>query len=62
MKPERIFLVRHGQSQGNIDHSVYRTTPDHKIELTETGRLQAIEAGKALKQEIGMGNVAFYTS
>lgn len=47
-KVKRVFLVRHGQSEANIDPSKNRTVSDHKIELTETGHRQAIEAGQFL--------------
>lgn len=62
MKPQRIFLVRHGQSQGNVDTSMYSHTPDYKLELTEIGMNQAIEAGKELKHLIGSESVKFYIS
>ena len=48
MKPTNIFLVRHGQSLGNVDKTVYSTTPDYAVPLTETGHAQAEEAGKKL--------------
>ncbi|KAJ4886155.1 Phosphoglycerate mutase-like protein AT74 [Raphanus sativus] len=47
--PKRIILVRHGESEGNLDTSAYTTTPDHKIQLTESGLLQAREAGARLR-------------
>ncbi|KAJ0244474.1 Phosphoglycerate mutase-like protein AT74 [Hirschfeldia incana] len=47
--PKRIILVRHGESEGNLDTSAYTTTPDHKIQLTESGLLQAREAGSRLR-------------
>ncbi|KAF3531686.1 hypothetical protein DY000_02043877 [Brassica cretica] len=47
--PKRIILVRHGESEGNLDTSAYATTPDHKIQLTESGLLQAREAGARLR-------------
>ena len=43
--PKRIILVRHGESLGNFDESVYCTVPDWKVPLTETGKKQSIEAG-----------------
>lgn len=46
MKPHSIFLVRHGESAGNVDKSIYHTVPDWKIPLTEKGHQQALEAGK----------------
>ncbi|XWS64590.1 hypothetical protein CRYUN_Cryun05aG0016500 [Craigia yunnanensis] len=48
MLPKRIILVRHGESEGNLDTSAYSTTPDHKISLTEQGRAQARLAGSHL--------------
>ena len=46
----KIFLVRHGESEGNVDKKIYRTKPDHALNLTEAGRQQAVEAGKFLKE------------
>ncbi|CAH8259402.1 unnamed protein product [Arabidopsis lyrata] len=46
--PKRIILVRHGESEGNLDTTAYTTTPDHKIQLTDSGLLQAQEAGARL--------------
>lgn len=46
----RILLVRHGQSEGNIDYTVYRNKPDHAISLTEEGISQAKAAGEFLKE------------
>ncbi|MDB4278113.1 histidine phosphatase family protein [Deltaproteobacteria bacterium] len=45
----RIFLVRHGESEGNVDKTAYQTIADHAIQLTDKGREQAREAGAALK-------------
>ena len=45
MSPKNIFFVRHGQSLGNVNKSVYYTTPDSKITLTEMGKEQAVGAG-----------------
>jgi hypothetical protein len=33
MLPRRIVLVRHAQSQGNVDESHYSTVPDPKVSL-----------------------------
>lgn len=46
-----LILIRHGQSEGNVDHEVYYQKPDHYIKLTEKGIQQAIELGKKLKEE-----------
>jgi broad specificity phosphatase PhoE len=52
---QNIFLVRHGESLGNVDLAVYKTTPDHAIPLSELGRRQAKAAGVALSQMIDIG-------
>lgn len=51
-KPSRIFLVRHGESQGNVDRAIHATVPDWKIELTARGRDQAYQAGRTLSEEL----------
>ncbi|XVF06160.1 hypothetical protein REPUB_Repub06bG0023600 [Reevesia pubescens] len=50
--PKRIILVRHGESEGNLDTSAYSTTPDYKISLTQQGRAQARLAGSHLRDII----------
>ena len=52
MRPHRIVLVRHGESESNVDESVYTRTPDAHISLTQLGTQQAVEVGKKLKQEV----------
>jgi 2,3-bisphosphoglycerate-dependent phosphoglycerate mutase len=44
----KIYLVRHGQSLGNIDTQAYFDHHDHDIPLTETGRQQAKDVGVRL--------------
>lgn len=41
LKPKKIVLIRHGESVGNVDNSVYLTTPDHRIPLTDKGLEQS---------------------
>jgi broad specificity phosphatase PhoE len=62
MKPKRIILVRHGESEGNIDRNTYAVKPDFKLLLTETGVQQAFDAGKTLKQITHDESVMFYVS
>ena len=62
MKPKRIFLVRHGESEGNADRSVYARKPDYALELTQTGITQALQAGIALKNQLIGQSVFFYIS
>ena len=47
-----IYFIRHGESTGNADHGLYSKIPTHKMELTEKGRKQAIEAGIKVKNDI----------
>lgn len=62
-KPRRIFLVRHGESEGNVDRSIYARVPDWKVELTTRGREQAREAGKRLAVESNLStDFAAYVS
>lgn len=46
--PKRIILIRHGESEGNLDTATYTTTPDNKIPLTPLGIIQARQAGNRL--------------
>jgi 2,3-bisphosphoglycerate-dependent phosphoglycerate mutase len=46
----RILLVRHGQSEANLDKSVNARLPDHMIELSPEGERQAVSCGKFLAQ------------
>ncbi|XP_065885749.1 uncharacterized protein [Dysidea avara] len=60
--PKRIILIRHAESAGNIDTSVYAKVPDNKLELTKKGVSQAIKAGEDLKEMLGNEMVTFYVS
>ncbi|CAJ1937906.1 unnamed protein product [Cylindrotheca closterium] len=48
--PSMIILVRHGESEGNADHTLYRTKPDNLVELTQKGMKQAHKAGKRVEK------------
>lgn len=48
-----LYLIRHGQSEGNVDPSVYYTKPDSEIELTIHGKKQAHECGQTLSETLG---------
>jgi broad specificity phosphatase PhoE len=63
MKPDRIFLVRHGESEGNANKAIYKDTPDYTVLLTDKGHKQAIEVGKKIANVIGPSQtVQFYVS
>jgi broad specificity phosphatase PhoE len=50
--PEKLVLIRHGQSMGNVDETFYATTPDNAMPLTDLGWAQARKAGTILKDKI----------
>ena len=60
--PRRIVLIRHGQSQGNVDETAYVTTADWRIPLTAHGRQQAADAGRALRDVLGGRPTMWYVS
>jgi len=62
MKPQRIFLIRHGESIANLDRKHYNNLPGHKIPLTEKGKRQAIQCGNKLKKKLASKNIFFYLS
>lgn len=46
----RIFLIRHGESLGQVDESAYARLMDSNVPLTSLGRQQARAAGAFLKK------------
>jgi broad specificity phosphatase PhoE len=62
MKPKRIILVRHGESEGNLDRNTYAVKQDFKLLLTSLGEHQADEAGRSLRHLIGDESIMFYLS
>lgn len=62
MKPNKIILVRHGESEGNADRNNYETIPDFALNLTAPGKSQAILAGEKIKNIIGDEAVYAYIS
>ncbi len=62
MKPKRIILIRHGESEANVNRYLFSSKPDYTIELTPKGKQQAIESGIRLKELIGDESTYFYVS
>uniref|UniRef100_A0A0G4HIJ6 Phosphoglycerate mutase (2,3-diphosphoglycerate-dependent) n=1 Tax=Chromera velia CCMP2878 TaxID=1169474 RepID=A0A0G4HIJ6_9ALVE len=62
LKPKRIILIRHGESQGNVDPSLYFTVPDNHIPLSQKGHEDARRAGEQLKALVGDETIRFYVS
>lgn len=61
-RPRRIVLVRHGESQGNVDDSIYETVPDHRIGLSPKGFEQARATGAELRRLLDGESVDVYVS
>lgn len=49
-KKYKIILIRHGESEGNLNPELYMKIPDHKIKLTKKGIEQSKTVGKILKK------------
>ncbi len=55
-------MIRHGESDANVDRYLFGAVPDYTIELTERGCRQAAEAGEALRALVGDESLYFYVS
>lgn len=62
MIPKNIYVLRHGQSKGNIDWKHYLTVKDCDVELTPLGKLQAAKAGIELAEKVSKDNCVVYSS
>eukprot|EP00026_Physarum_polycephalum_P015104 Phypoly_transcript_15715.p1 GENE.Phypoly_transcript_15715~~Phypoly_transcript_15715.p1 ORF type:complete len:131 (+),score=21.53 Phypoly_transcript_15715:77-469(+) len=62
MKPKHIILLRHAESQANVNKDILKDVPDYKVSLSEKGKEQAISVGKELRKLIGDARVLFYVS
>ena len=62
MKPKRIILIRHGESEGNINKRIYNQKPDYSLLLTDKGKQQARAAGNLIKETLGNEKIKFYVS
>jgi broad specificity phosphatase PhoE len=51
MKPNNIILIRHAQSEANADKDVLKTIPDHRLAITEQGRIQVKELVHSLNEK-----------
>ena len=62
MTPNRIILLRHGESEANVDPAVYARVPDWRIALTANGVEQAREAGRKIAGLIGGETFGVFSS
>ncbi|HZX07090.1 phosphoglycerate mutase family protein [Kribbella sp.] len=61
-RPVRIVLVRHGESEANLDKTVYERVPDHAVPLTALGHEQAAKTGRELREVFENEPVRVYVS
>jgi broad specificity phosphatase PhoE len=59
--PKKIFIIRHGESQGNADREIYKTVPDYAVRLTERGISQAKTAGEELSGRLSSSCAVYYS-
>jgi broad specificity phosphatase PhoE len=52
-----LYLVRHGQSEANVDWHLLRTMDEGTVPLTKLGHEQAIEAGLKVKELLSGSDV-----
>ncbi len=45
----RIFLIRHAESEANLDQRITAQLPDYRVRLSEQGRRQAYQTGELLR-------------
>lgn len=50
---KKLYIIRHGESEANIDSSIYFFKNDSEIELTSNGIQQARICGKSLVNRLG---------
>jgi len=62
MKPNRIILIRHGESEGNLDKDKYLTIPDYALNLTHKGIEQAKKSGQEISEIVGEESMHVYLS
>jgi broad specificity phosphatase PhoE len=60
--PPVIVLIRHAESEGNVDEDAYRTIGDPMIALTPRGRSQAVAMSMRLHALVGELGVWAFTS
>lgn len=54
--------MRHGESEGNLDDTVYERVPDHRISLTPKGFEQARQTGVAIREVLDGETAEVYVS
>lgn len=57
-----IWLVRHGESESNVDPTITKSIADHAVELTGRGQWQARMAGSFLNNRLPHSKVFVWSS
>ncbi len=58
----KLYVLRHGESVGNVDTTVYGRIPNSEMELTEKGHAQANAVAETLKNTLQGGLANVYSS
>ncbi len=62
MNPQKIIVMRHAESQEDVDKTVYAHTADLDIALSPRGEKQSVDISHTLSNILGKGRVHFYIS
>jgi broad specificity phosphatase PhoE len=57
-----FIMMRHGESEGNVNSELYKEKPTHALELTDTGREQARGAASIIRDKFIGGHCHVYIS
>lgn len=61
-RPRKIYLIRHGESEGNVNKDIYKTKPDYALLLTKKGIKEAAQTGQKLRTLLNGETTAVYWS
>ena len=63
MALENVFIIRHGESEEDVEPEIKTKVKDPEIGLTPNGKRQARESAEAIKSElVGFENITLYVS
>jgi len=58
---KKLYLIRHGESEANVDPQVYLKKNDFEVALTDRGVTQALECADKLIKQLRANPVIFYS-
>jgi broad specificity phosphatase PhoE len=62
MNPQKIIVMRHAESQEDVDKTVYAHTADLDVALSPRGEKQCVDVSHTLSSVLGKRRVHFYIS